>query len=101
MGYFDSVYAADVPSRAVAVYMYLKNRANKDKSCFPAIGTIAADLKLSRRTVERALADLKLSRRTVERALADLEKTGFLLREHRFRKKGGKSSNLYRLLDDP
>jgi len=87
MGYFDSVYAADVPSRAVAVYMYLKNRANKDKSCFPAIGTIAADLKLSRRTVERALADL--------------EKTGFLLREHRFRKKGGKSSNLYRLLDDP
>ena len=35
--------------------MYLKNRANKDKTCFPAIGTIAADLKLSKRTVERAL----------------------------------------------
>ena len=67
--------------------MYLKNRANKDKSCFPAIGTIAGDLKLSRRTVERALADL--------------EKAGHLLREHRFRTKGGKSSNLYRLLDDP
>jgi len=66
--------------------MYLKNRANKDKSCFPAIGTIAADLKLSKRTVERALVDL--------------EQVGFLLREHRFRKKGGKSSNLYRLLDD-
>ena len=87
MGYFDSVYAADLPHRAVTVYMYLKNRANKDKSCFPAIGTIASDLKLSKRTVERALADL--------------ERAGFLLREHRFRKKGGKSSNLYRLLDDP
>lgn len=87
MGYFDSVYAADLPHRAVTVYMYLKNRANREKSCFPSIGTIAADLKLSRRTVERALADL--------------EKAGFLLREHRFRAKGGKSSNLYRLLDDP
>jgi len=67
--------------------MYLKNRANKDKTCFPAIGTIAGDMKLSRRTVERALTDL--------------EESGFLLREHRFRSKGGKSSNLYWLIDDP
>ncbi|MDL2232755.1 helix-turn-helix domain-containing protein [Ruminococcaceae bacterium OttesenSCG-928-L11] len=87
MGYFDSVYAADLPHRAVTVYMYLKNRAGKDRQCFPAIRTIAADLKLSKRTVERALCDL--------------EQAGFLLREHRFRTKGGKSSNLYRLLDDP
>ncbi len=87
MGYFNSVYAADLPHRAVTVFMYLKNRANKDKTCFPAIGTIAADLKLSKRTVERALADL--------------EKAGLLERVHRFRSKGGKSSNLYRLLDDP
>lgn len=87
MGYFDSVYAADLPHRAVTVFMYLKNRASKDGQCFPAIGTIATDLSLSKRTVERALADL--------------EEAGFLLQEHRFRKKGGKSSNLYRLLDDP
>ena len=87
MGYFDSVYAADLPHRAVTVYMYLKNRAGKDKSCFPAIRTIAGDLSLSKRTVERALADL--------------EKAGFLLREHRFRQLGGKSSNLYRLLGAP
>jgi predicted transcriptional regulator len=87
MGYFNSVYAADLPHRAVTVFMYLKNRANKDKSCFPAIGTIAADLSLSRRTVERALADL--------------EQAGFLYREHRFRAKGGKSSNLYRLREVP
>ena len=87
MGFFNSVYAADLPHRAVTVYMYLGNRAGKDRQCFPAIGTIAADLKLSRRTVERALVDL--------------EKVGFLHREHRFRTKGGKSSNLYQLLDDP
>ena len=81
MGYFDSVYAADLPHRAVAVFMYLKNRANKDKSCFPAIGTIAADLKLSKRTVERALADL--------------EQAGFVKRTARWRARGGQSSNLY------
>lgn len=69
-GYFNSVYAADLPHRAVTVYMHLKNRAGKDGQCFPAISTIAADLKLSKRTVERVLADL--------------EKAGFLLREHRF-----------------
>ncbi len=69
------------------VFVYLKNRANKEKTCFPSIGTIAADVKLSKRTVERALVDL--------------ENAGLLERIHRFRSKGGKSSNLYRLLDDP
>ena len=81
MGYFDSVYAADLPHRAVTVYMYLKNRANKNKSCFPAIGTIADDLSLSRRTVCRALSDLERAR--------------FIRREARWRSKGGRSSNNY------
>ena len=85
IGYFDSVYAADLPHRAVSVYMYLKNRANKDKSCFPAIGTIAAELRLSKRTVERALGDL--------------EKAGFVKRKARWRARGGQSSNLYVLSD--
>jgi len=65
--------------------MYLKNRANKDKSCFPAIGTIAAELRLSKRTVERALGDL--------------EKAGFVKRKARWRARGGQSSNLYVLSD--
>jgi len=86
IGYFDSVYAADLPSRAVAVYMYLRNRANKDKSCFPSTATIADALSLSRRTVCRALNDL--------------EQAGFIRREARWRTKGGRSSNLY-ILDDP
>ena len=85
MGFFSSVYAADLPHRAVTVFMYLKSRAGKDRQCFPAIGTIAADLKLSRRTVERALADL--------------EKAGFVRRTARWRKRGGQSSNLYVLYD--
>lgn len=85
-GYFDSVYAADLPHRAVAVYMYLKNRANKDSSCFPAVGTIAKDLSLSKRTVYRALDEL--------------EQKGFVKRSARWREKGGRSSSLY-LLDNP
>ncbi|MDL2233034.1 helix-turn-helix domain-containing protein [Ruminococcaceae bacterium OttesenSCG-928-L11] len=83
MGYFDSVYAADLPHRAVTVYMYLKNRANKDGSCFPAVGTIAKDLSLSKRTVYRALGEL--------------EQKGFVKRSARWREKGGRSSSLYEL----
>jgi len=85
MGYFDSVYAADLPHRAVTVFMYLKNRAGKDGQCFPAIGTIASDLSLSRSTVFRALDDL--------------EQKGFIKRKARWRTKGGRSSSLYTLND--
>lgn len=38
--------------------MYLKDRSNTDGQCYPAIGTIAKELNLSRRTVERAIQDL-------------------------------------------
>jgi len=67
--------------------MYLKNRANKDKSCFPAVGTIAGDLSFSKRTVYRALNDL--------------EQTGFIQRKARWRRKGGQSSSFFYMLDDP
>ena len=30
MGYFDAIYAAELPHRDVAVYMYLKHRANTE-----------------------------------------------------------------------
>lgn len=88
MGYYDSIYHSDLPSRAVNVYRYLKDRANKENQCFPAIGTIARDLHLSDSTVKRALNDL--------------EKAGFIKRENRFRtynkKAYGKTSNLYTVL---
>ena len=83
MGYFDSVYAADLPHRAVTVYMYLKDRTNQDGICWPSIKTIARELKLSRATVCRALDDLC--------------QAGFLIKDERWRENGGRSSNLYRI----
>lgn len=59
----------------------IRDRADKDGKCYPAIGTIAKELKLSRSTVKRAIADL--------------EKTGHLSKEQRWRENGGKSSLLY------
>ena len=59
MGYFESLYASELPHRAVAVYMYLRDRADKNGNCYPAIGTIAAELKLSRSTVKGPLQTLK------------------------------------------
>lgn len=58
MAYFSKIYSSDLPHRAKAVYMYLKDRSNTDGQCYPAIGTIAKELNLSRRTVERAIQDL-------------------------------------------
>lgn len=63
MGYFTSLYREEIPHRAVAVYMYLRYRADKDGKCYPAIGTIARELKLSRSTVKRAITDLEQSGR--------------------------------------
>lgn len=81
MGYFTSIYSSELPHRAVAVYMYLRDRADKDGKCYPAIGTIARELKLSRSTVKRAIADL--------------ENNGCLRKELRWRENGGKSSCMY------
>lgn len=83
MGYFDSVYAADLPHRAVTVYMYLKSRSNAEGVCWPGIRTIARDLRLSRATVQRALRDL--------------ERGGWITKEPRWRENGSSSSNFYRI----
>lgn len=73
-----------MPHRAVAVYMYLSNRANKKKECYPSVRTIANDLHISKSTVFRALNDL--------------EDAGLIERHERWRTGGGRSSTLYRLL---
>lgn len=83
MGYFSAIYSEDLPHRAKAVYMYLKDRCNQNNQCYPAIGTIAKELQLSRRTVERAIADLV--------------QAGLLTKEQRWRENGGRSSLLYTL----
>ena len=72
-----------MPHRAIAVHIYLADRTNENNECWPAIPTIASDLKLSPSTVRRGIRDLK--------------KAGLLETEQRYRKKGGKSSLLFRL----
>lgn len=39
------IYSTDLPHRAIAVYMYLRDRANKDGACFPAINTNSTGLE--------------------------------------------------------
>ena len=83
MSKLDFLYRSDLPHRAVSVYIYLFDRANKDGECWPSIPTIARDLKLSESTVRRALHDLR--------------REGLVESEQRYREKGGKSSLLFKL----
>lgn len=83
MGYFKEIYASELPHRAIAVYMYLHDRADKGGKCWPAIPTIARELGMSRSTIKRALNDLI--------------KAGYLKKELRYRENGGHTSNLYTL----
>ena len=78
------IYKTNLPHRAIAVYLYLESRANKDRTCYPAIGTIAGELHLSVSTVKRAIIDL--------------EREGFLRKKQRWRENGGRSSLLYEIL---
>lgn len=83
MSRLDFLYRSELPHRAVAVYIYLADRTNENNECWPAIPTIAADLKYSPSTVRRGIRDLK--------------KAGLLETEQQYRKNGGKSSLLFRL----
>lgn len=80
---FTKLYQMDLPHRAISVYIYLADRANKDGICWPSIPTIAKDLKLSESTVRRALGDLR--------------KEGLVRTEQRYRENGGNSSLLYQI----
>ena len=62
MGRLNFLYRMDLPHRAVSVYIYLSDRANKNGECWPAIPTIAKELKLSQSAVRRALHDLRKAR---------------------------------------
>ena len=84
MSRLDFLYSSDVSSKAVAVFLYLLDHANKQGECWPAIPTIAEELKISESTVRRAVKELK--------------KAGLLTTEQRFRQNGGKSSLLFELL---
>lgn len=83
MGKLEYLYRSELPSRAIAVYLYLADRAGQEDYCFPSVPTIARHTNLSERTVQRAILDLK--------------KGGFLCVRGWQRKNGADSSNLYTL----
>ena len=75
------IYDSNLKHRAVAVFLYLCDRADAYGVCFPSTLTIADDLKFSRKTVFTALNEL--------------EEEGFIRRENQYRTDGGYTSNLY------
>ena len=82
MAYYDSIYQdTELSPRAKAVYIYLKDNANKEGTCWPGIKTIAAGVSLSRSTVKRALDDLV--------------RAGLVEKSSRWRENGSLTSNLY------
>ena len=80
---FAELYRMVLPHRAISVYIYLSDRANKDGICRPSIPTISKDLKLSESTIRRALKDLY--------------RAGLIQTEQRFRENGGNNSLQYKL----
>lgn len=84
MSFYSAIYQEDLPARSKLVYMYLKDRANKEGQCWPAIQTIGRDLGLSRSTVKRALREL--------------EQGSFLVKQSRKRENKGDTSNLYLII---
>lgn len=81
---FTQLYRMDLPHRAISVYIYLADRANKDGICWPSIPTIAKDLKLSESTTRRAINDLR--------------NAGLVRTNQRYRDNGGNSSLRYSIM---
>ena len=77
------LYRMDLPHRAISVYTYLADRANKENICWPSIPTISKDLKLSESTTRRAIHDLR--------------KAGIVETEQRYWENGGNSSLCFQL----
>lgn len=60
MSFFNDVYGdRDLSARTKTVCLYLHDRANSEGESWYAIGTIAADLGLSRSTVKRMVSQEK------------------------------------------
>lgn len=77
------IYDLGLSHKAVSVYCYLANRADKNGECFPAIRRIAEDLNLSKSTIYRAFNEL--------------EERNLLERKARYHTQGGQRSSLYKI----
>lgn len=84
MSFDNSIYKSNLPSRCITVYLYLEKHGANKKQCFHSMKTIASNLGLSRQTVNLAIRELNCK--------------GYVEIEHQYRKNGGKSSNLYKIL---
>lgn len=84
MSYERKIFTSGLPHRAIAVYLYLRTRADREGTCYPAISTIARELNISVSTVKRAITDL--------------EKDGYIRKKQRWRENGGKSSLLFEII---
>ena len=80
MSKYERIKDLNLPHRAVVVYYYLWDRANKEGECWPAVPTIAREIRLSEKTVRRAILDLR--------------KAKILETEQRYRTKGGNDLHL-------
>ena len=77
------IYDLGLTHKAIAVYCYLCNRADKNGECYPSVRLISKDLSLSKSSVFRAFNEL--------------ERNGLLQRLPRYHPSGARRSNLYRL----
>ncbi len=77
------IYDLGLTHKAVAVYCYLCNRADRNGECYPSVRLISKDLSLSKSSVFRAFNEL--------------ERNGLLQRLPRYHPSGARRSNLYRL----
>ena len=68
---------------ALCIYIYLRDRGDSEGACWPGVRTIAKELNLSPRTVQRALRDL--------------ERLGLIQSQPRYRENGSCTSNRYLL----
>ena len=87
MGRHDFLFQdRELSHRAIAVYLYLEDRANEKGECWPSLNKMASELKLSRSTIRRALKDLREAKLVTTR--------------QRYRSNGGKSSLCYKIKKD-
>jgi len=55
----EVILSPDLSIKAKALYSVLACYANKQRSCFPSISTLADDLNISQRTTKRLIKELK------------------------------------------
>ena len=77
------IYDLGLSHKAISVYCYLANRADKKGECFPAVRSISEDLNLSSSTIFRAFNEL--------------ESHELLKRFPRYHTRGGRRSSLYKI----